>query len=166
MHGVRWLADRLIGLSAIVGALGLLFEVVLILTDVTGRYFGRPLAGAQDMSQMAMVLLVFGAMALCDRQGSHIAIDIFEARYPRWLNLSADIISALLGAIIFLGLAWTVYQSSKLSLMLNLSTNVIRLPKAHFQWIMCAFCLVAAAGMLLRAVELSFTGRDVRKELP
>jgi TRAP-type C4-dicarboxylate transport system permease small subunit len=162
----RWLTDRLIFLSAAAAALGLLFEVAVILFDVVGRYFGRPLTGAQDMTQMAMVILVFGAMALCDRMGGHIAIDIFEPRFPGWFNKAVNVAAALFGAVIFLGIAWTVYESSKLSLMLRLSTNIIYLPKAYFQWVLCIFAVIAAIGMVLRAAELTVSGHDVRTEQP
>jgi TRAP-type C4-dicarboxylate transport system permease small subunit len=164
LANLRNIADRLIGLSATIGSIGLLFEVVVILIDVTGRYFGSPLRGAQDMSQMAMVVLVFGAMALCDRRGGHIAVEIFEEGFPRWLNWAAAVLSALLGAAIFLAMSWAVYESSKLSLMLNLATNVINLPKAWFQWALCAFCLVTALGMLLRTAEIVLAGYDVRED--
>ncbi len=161
---LRRYADGLISLSATIGALGLMFEVLVIVVDVTGRYFGRPLLGAQDLTQMAMVILVFGGMALCDRLGGHIAVDVFEPRFPPWLNRLGDVASALLGAVIFLLIAWTVYESSKLSQMLNLSTNVIRLPKVYFQWALCAFAMIAGVGMLLRAAELALSGRDIRSE--
>ena len=83
---LRTWADRLIGLSATIGALGLLVEVAVILTDVIGRALGDPLYGSQDMITMTMVILVFGGMAMCDRDGGHIAVDIFEPHYPLWLN--------------------------------------------------------------------------------
>lgn len=164
MNGLRALADRLIGLSATIGILGLLAEVGVILVDVIGRALGRPLFGSQDVVTMAMVIVVFGGMALCDRQGGHVAVDLLERRFPRWLNRGADILSALLGAVIFLMIAWAVWESAKLSVMLNLSTNLLRWPKAWFQWALCGFALLTAAGMLLRAVELSVRGRDVRGE--
>lgn len=165
LPAVRRFADGLIGLSAALGALGLLFEVVVVLVDVTGRYFGLPLRGAQDLSQMTMVALVFGAMALCDRLGGHIAVDIFEARFPRWLNRFADVASALIGVLIFAGIAWAVFESAKISQMLNLSTNILRLPKVYFQWALCGFAVITALGMLLRAIELTFSGVDVREEV-
>ena len=164
MNGLRALADRLIGLSATIGILGLLAEVGVILVDVIGRALGRPLFGSQDVVTMAMVIVVFGGMALCDRQGGHVAVDLLERRFPRWLNRGADILSALFGAVIFLMIAWAVWESAKLSVMLNLSTNLLRWPKAWFQWALCGFALLTAAGMLLRAVELSVRGRDVRGE--
>ncbi|UUP16699.1 TRAP transporter small permease [Nitratireductor thuwali] len=158
LTGLRRLADRLIGLSAIIGAIGLLVEVVVILADVVGRYFGVPLAGAQDISQMTMVIVVFGGMALCDRLGGHISVDVFEPAFPHWLNRWTDIVAALLGAVIFAGIAWTVFESARLSQMLNLSTNIIGLPKYWFQWTLSAFALVTAFGMLLRAVEMVLRG--------
>lgn len=56
-------------------------------------------------------------------------------------------------------IAWTVFESAKLSVMLNLSTNLLNLHKAWFQWALCAFSLLTAVAMLLRAVELA-AGRD------
>ncbi|PYE84574.1 TRAP transporter small permease [Pseudoroseicyclus aestuarii] len=155
MTSLRWLADRLIGLSALIGSVALIVQVSVILVDVLGRYFGAPLRGAQDVSTMAMTVLVFGGMALCDRLGGHISVDLLEPRFPAWLNRASDIASALLGAAIFAGIAWTVYDSARLSLMLNLRSNIIDLPKAWFQWGVCAFSGLTALAMLLRAAEVA-----------
>jgi TRAP-type C4-dicarboxylate transport system permease small subunit len=157
-------ADGLIGLSATIGALGLIVEVFVILVDVIGRALGSPLLGSQDLIMMTMVILVFGGMALCDRKGGHIAVDLFERYYPRRMNRFIDILSALVGAVIFVALAWAVLESSKISLMLNLSTNLLLLPKAWFQWALCGFALVAAFGMAVRALELTLGWGDVRME--
>ena len=148
-------ADRLIGLSVFFGIAGLLIAVTVTLIDVVGRYFNAPLRGAQDISQMAMVIIVFGGMAICDRVGGHIAVDLLEKSFPTWLNRACDVFSALLGAAIFLGIAWTVWESAALSRMLNLATNIIYLPKAWFQYAVVAMSLVTALGMLLRAVSIS-----------
>lgn len=161
---LRKAADGLISLSAAVGALGLFAEVIVILIDVIGRALGSPLYGSQDLITMTMVILVFGPMALCDRKGGHIAVDLFEQFYPRFLNRLIDIIAAIAGAVIFVGIAYAVYDSAKISVMLNLSTNLLRLPKAWFQYGLSTFALLTAAGMLLRAIELTLSGRDIRKE--
>ena len=150
-------ADGLTRLSALIATLGLITEVVVILVDVIGRYFGAPLKGAQDISEMAMVVLVFGAMALCDKVGGHISVDLFENAMPRWMVRSGDIASALIGAAIFLGIAWTTWQSAELSKMLNLATNIIKLPKVWFQYFILVASLITAAGMILRAISLILT---------
>lgn len=147
---MRW-TDRLIGLSAFVGTAGLLFVVGVILVDVIGRNFGSPLYGAQDMVTMTMVLIVFGGMALCDRLDGHIVVDIFEGSFPEWLNRVIDIASALLGAVIFALIAWAIWNSAQLSQMLNLSTNLLRLPLAWFQYAVVAFSGVTVLALLMRA---------------
>lgn len=151
-NGTQRVADGLADLSATIAATAILLQVAVILIDVVGRTFGAPFRGAQDLSQMGMVLIVFGGMALCDRLGGHIAVDVFERSFPAWLNRAGDVLSALLGALIFLGIAWTIRDSAAISRMLNLSTNIINLPKAWFQYAVCAFSLVTAAGMILRGV--------------
>lgn len=158
----RTIADRLINLSAAIGSFALIAEIIIILIDVVGRVVGAPLFGSQDLITMIMVFAVFGGMAVCDRQGGHIGIDILEHLFPPALNKFIDIFSALLGTVIFVAIAWTVYESAKLSLLLNLSTNLLQLPKAYFQWALCGFSIMTALGMLLRAVELTLLGHDVR----
>jgi len=162
--GLRRVADGLIALAAGIGALGLFVELGVILTDVVGRALGAPLYGSQDLITMTMVVLVFGAMALCDRKGGHVAVDVLERRYPDWFNRFIDIASALIGALIFAAIAYAVWDSSKISQMLNLSTNLLRLPKAWFQWALTGFAGLTALGLLLRAAELAVSGRQVRKE--
>ena len=161
---IRKLADRVISLSAAVGALGLIFIILVLLADVIGRAFGSPMYGSQDIITMSMTIVVFGAMAICDRSGGHIAVDLFERVYPSLLNRLIDIVSAILGAVIFVAIAYAVNESAKLSAMLNLSTNLLRLPKVWFQNGLSLFALLTAIGMLLRALELIFSGRDVRKK--
>lgn len=164
MERIRTLADRLIGLSAAIGATALIVVVVVILIDVAGRALGSPLYGSQDVTTMATVIVVFAPMALCDRLGGHISVDLFERYFPASMNRAIDITVALTGAVIFAALAWATWDSAKLSVMLNLSTNLLYLPKAYFQWAAIGFMGVAAVGLALRALELAVTGRDVRAE--
>lgn len=164
MRGLRRATDALIGLAAAIGAAGLWLQVGLILADVIGRGFGAPIGGAQDVTTMAFVILVFGGMAICDRTGGHVSVDVLEQRYPPALNRLVDFASAVLGAAIFLAIAWAVWESAKLSVMLNLSTNILTLPKAWFQWALTGFALLTALAMTLRAAELALTGRNVCKE--
>ena len=161
---LRRAADGLISLSAAIGALGLIGEMVVILIDVIGRAFNKPLYGSQDLITMMMVILVFGGMALCDRNGGHISVDLLERYYPDAVNRVINIVSALAGAVIFTGIAYAVNESAKLSEMLNLSTNLLRLPKVWFQNALSVFAVIAALGMLLRAVELTLSGRDINAE--
>lgn len=157
-------ADRLINLSAFFGTVCLMLQVTVIIVDVVGRYFGSPLTGARDITQMAMVIVVFGGMALCDRIGGHISVDVFENFLPARLNRLSDIVSPLIGAAIFFAIAWTVWESAALSRMLNLATNIIYLPKAWFQYVMVVMSVITGIAMLLRAAEAAISGKRAPHE--
>lgn len=166
METLRRLADGLIALAAAIGALGLLVEGAVILTDVVGRALARPLYGSQDLITMTMIILLFGAMAQCDRKGGHISVDLLERYFPPVMNRAIDVISAVLGAVIFLGLAWAVWQVIDLNMRFGISskTNLLRLPIDAFRWVMAGFAVLTALAMLLRAAELAFRGVDVRRD--
>ncbi len=164
LDALRIWADRVIGLSAAIGSTALIVVVLVVIVDVVGRAFGAPLYGGHDITTMGMTVVVFAPMALCDRLGGHIAVDLFERYFPFWLNRLINIVVAISGAVIFAALAWATWDSAQLSVMLNLSTNLLYLPKAWFQWAMVFFALVASLGLALRALELALTGRDIRTE--
>lgn len=138
----------------------------VILVDVIGRAISSPLYGSQDLTMSGMVILVFGAMALCDRNGGHIAVDIFENRYPPAMNRVIDVVAALTGAVIFVGLAWAIYDVIALNSRFGISsrTNLLGINIDHFRRALVIFCVFTALGMALRAIELAFDGRDIRRE--
>lgn len=162
LSSLRKIADGLISLSAFLGTAGLIFVTLVVICDVIGRTFGHQLRGAQDYSQMGMVIIVFGGMALCDKLGGHVSVDIFERNFSFRMNHYLDIAAALLGAAIFIAMALAVYDSAKLSQMLKLATNIVNLPKWYFQWALSAMALITAFGMLVRALELTLSGPDAR----
>jgi TRAP-type C4-dicarboxylate transport system permease small subunit len=158
-------ADGLTSLSALVGTIGLLGEVVVILIDVIGRYFGSPLSGAQDIATMLMVLVVFGGMSLCSKIGGHISVDLLENSMPRWLIRAGDVASGILGAVIFIGIAWTTWASiaQMRGYGIILSTNIIGLPFDWFKGAIVVMSSITALGMILRVITL-VAGYNPRKE--
>jgi TRAP-type C4-dicarboxylate transport system permease small subunit len=104
---------------------------------------------------MAFVIIVFAGMALSDKMGGQIAVDLFERTYSEKLNQLINILVSFMGCIIFLALAWAVYDSSRISIMLNLQTNLLGLQKFWFQWALSVFALLTAVGHFLRAITLT-----------
>lgn len=142
-------------LSAVAGALALIVIVVTVLADVVGRYFGSPLYGAQDITQMAAVFVVFGGMAYCERRGGHIQVDLLERAFSGRINRLLLIAGCLAGAVVFGLIAWQMWEASKLARMLNMATNILSLPRAPFQYAVAALSGIASLGLAARAVALA-----------
>ena len=148
-------ADGLVTLSAVAGSLALMVIVATVLVDVTGRYFGSPLYGAQDIVQMAAVFVVFGGMAFCERRGGHIQVDLLERAFSDRVNRALLIAGAVAGAVVFALIAWQMWEASKLARMLNMATNILSLPRWPFQYAVAALSGVASIALAVKAVALA-----------
>ena len=148
-----WVTDRLIDLSALTGAAGLLVALGVTAAEVVTRAYGNPLYGARDIVSMAGVFVVFGGMALAHRNGAHIAVDLLERSFPRWLNHGLTAAAHLLGAVVFALIAWQLWVAIPLARMLNSATNLLYLPRWPFLVAMMGLCLICMASMLLRGLH-------------
>lgn len=159
---LRKLADALIYASATISAGALITVMCVICADVIGRAIGAPVYGAHDIVTMVMVIIVFGAMPLCDRLGGHVAVDVLQNKFSATVNNVIDILVSMVGALFFAFVCYATWESAKISNMLNLSTNLLSLEKAWFQYFICFFCVVSSLGLTARTIELSIFGHDVR----
>lgn len=148
----RTIADRLVSLSAFLGAVALAVISLTVIVDVVGRLFGAPLYGARDIVQMAAVFVVFGGMAYCERTGGHITVDILEPVFSARVNRALNILGSLIGAVVFALIAWQIWEASKLSVLLKMSTNILFLPRAPFQYAIAAMSALASLYLVLKAL--------------
>ncbi|MDP2085588.1 MAG: TRAP transporter small permease [Gemmobacter sp.] len=148
-----WLTDRLIDLSALTGAAGLVVALGVTATEVVTRAYGAPLYGARDIVSMAGVFVVFGGMALAHKNGAHIAVDLLERHFSTRMNHWLTAAAHLLGAAVFALIAWQLWVAVPLARMLNSATNLLYLPRWPFLVAMMGLCLICMLSMLLRGVQ-------------
>lgn len=141
-----FVAQVMAGVSGLVlGALCL-----MLLGDVLGRALGHPLFGAQDLAEMVMVIATFAALPLLEAKGQQIRVDLLARPMTGWPNRLSFIAAKLLGVAIWGGLAVAVFQAAQLSALLGLSSNILALPKAPFQYALSGLAALAALDGLLR----------------
>lgn len=157
----RRFADLLNTAASVVGGLALASGLLVIFYDVVARAFGHPLKGSPDIVQMSFVLIVFGSVPMCERLGGNVKMDLFEPFFSPRLNRVFDFIGTVIGAVVFVLIAWRMWASAQLSIMLDLATNVLRIPKMPFQMAVVAFCLIVAFSMIVHLAEMIF-GKDAQ----
>jgi TRAP-type C4-dicarboxylate transport system permease small subunit len=88
-----------------IAALAVLCAVTVV--DVSGRYlFNSPLLGAVEVSELLMVVLSFGGLALAELRGGHINVDFFIGWLPQRGRAILDAGGALLGAAFWGFVSW------------------------------------------------------------
>ena len=125
-------------------ALALALIVLLIFSNVVGRYvFGTSFAGAEELSRLLFVWLVFLGAILALRRRAHLGVELVQARLPRWARKSCAVITHLLTLYalwLFLDGSWTQTQIG-----LHVYSTVLHFPNA----LIASAGLVCAASMML-----------------
>ena len=144
--------DRLLrGLALGAGAV-LVALMGLVLFDVLMRYVLRlPFLGAYELTELAMVLIVFLGLAYTGATGGHVAVDVFagllERPRLRWVGVAVDLAGAgLLGVI-----AWRTVLHAIESGARGEATNMIRIPHQPFELVAAACTALFAVVLLARA---------------
>jgi TRAP-type C4-dicarboxylate transport system permease small subunit len=137
-----------VGLLAYLGGIVLLGLMVLTVVAVVLRYgFNAPILGAQDVSELSLVLVVFLGLAYCGWTGGHVAVDLIGAVLKpgalRWTDTAIRVVCGVLFAFV----AFQTLQQGLDALEYGEASNLIEIP--HFP-----FFLVVAFGSALYALVL------------
>ena len=144
--------DRFLRLLAL-GAGGVLLGLLgLVLFDVVMRYALRlPFLGAYEMSELAMVLIVFLALPYCAATGGHVAVDVLSPLLdrPGLRGLTAAI--HLAGAVLMAVIAWQATLYAIGSIQRGEATNMLKIAKYPFELITAACTAVFAVVLIVQA---------------
>ena len=141
---------RFLRFIALLGGIVLVLLMLYTVADVVLRYgFNRPFSGSLELTEFAMVVIVFLGIAYCGWVGGHVAVDILERplEHPRLRFIPA--ILTLISALLFAAVA---YESADEAFgAMNRVSNMMRWPHWPFQ-------LIVAFGSALFAIVLVIQG--------
>lgn len=79
--------------------------------NVLGRsLFGAPLRGTVELTQIAMIGVVFLGLAYAQDKNNHIAVDLLYQRLGRRGQLVLDVFSTVLSMLVLTLVAWRLYD--------------------------------------------------------
>lgn len=126
--------------------------VALTFTDVVGRrLFGKPVFGANDITEHLMAIIVFAGLPLLTAQRGHLSIDLFDTWLLRpglrhWHKAVDILIAAVLGLI-----AWQYAVAIGEAHTNNEVSQALSIPRAWMYAFMAATCAIAAVSALFVA---------------
>ena len=138
-------------------AAGAVLAVLMVLTflDVCGRYFfNSPVVGAYEFTEIAMALIVFGALPAVTARREHITTGLFENLLRRGWRRAQQVSIALVSALAMGGLAWRMYDVAGNMAALGTYTPLLRIRLAPLAYLMAGLAAIATVIVLAQAVAI------------
>ena len=132
------LLDLLCGLLS-----GIALFAIMALTffDVLGRKFlSHSITGSLEITELLMVVVIFGALPLVSRRGEHVEFDSLDPYLPAWLRRAPAIVVHLLCAVVLLALGVLMWRTGGQFLANGETTAQLEILKAPFIYGMGVLC--------------------------
>ena len=132
------LLDLLCGLLS-----GIALFAIMALTffDVLGRKFAsNSIPGSLEMTELLMVVVIFGALPLVSRRGEHVEFDSLDPYLPAWVRRAQWLLVNLLCGAVLLALAWLMWRTGGQFSETGETTAQLQIRKAPFIYGMGVLC--------------------------
>lgn len=138
---------------------GLALFAIMVLTflDVSGRkLLDHSIPGSLELTELLMVVVIFGALPLVSERGEHVVFDSLDAILPDALKKIQRALVHLLCASALLGLAWLMWQTGADFVASGETTAQLKILKAPFIYgmgLLCGFTGVIHLSMMLKPLD-------------
>ena len=145
-------------LNRFIGGVGAWFLIPLMIitaVDVVSRdVFNHPIPGTVELSQYMLAVFVLLGLAYSQQVKAHVAVSLFISRLSRPVQLSLNILSAVLCLFISFIIAW---QGLVVGIEEKTVSDMLRVPQYPFR------LLVAVAAFLMCLELLMDVGDSLKK---
>lgn len=136
--------------SGLMAAAALFAIMWLTLVDVSGRKFlSHSVPGGLELTEMLMVVVIFGALPLVSWRGEHVVFDSLDGHLPAWFKRLQARAVHLVCAVTFAFLAWLMSLRADRFTEYGDVTVYLQWPLSPVAWLMAALLLLTAAVHLL-----------------
>lgn len=141
-------ADAVLGIAASVLLFGMM---VLTFFDVVGRYLlNRPIRGAFEITELALLVLIFAGLPLVSHADEHVTMDFIDRILPaRATRLWIRVMHAFCAALMF-ALTWQIWIKAGKIAGYGDTTDVLRILIAPFVYFMTAMVALTGAVHVLK----------------
>ena len=117
--------------------------MVLTFFDVVGRYLlNRPIRGAFEITELALLVLIFAGLPLVSHADEHVTMDFIDrALPPRAYGVLVRVVHALVAALFFF-LSWQVFIKAGRISGYGDTTDVLLIRVGPFVYFMAVMILL------------------------
>ena len=129
--------------SGLLAGVALFAIMVLTFLDVGGRkLLDHSITGSLEMTELLMVIVIFGALPLVSERGEHVVFDSLDGFFPDIVKrIQRGLVHLMCGAAL-MGLGWLMWATGDDFLSSGETTAQLKILKAPFIYgmgVLCAF---------------------------
>ncbi len=133
---------------AVAGGVALVVMVATVVVAVVSRYLlNEPIFGAEDISAMALVVVVASAMIYGAWDNAHVAVDAIDSIAPKRATRVTDVVARLLGAATAAMAAFALFRHGACGAACGATTPSLLIVHTPFYYALGA-AFAAIAGLL------------------
>lgn len=137
-----------------VSGVALFAMMMLTVVDVIGRkFFQRSLVGGVELTELAMLAMIFGALPLASLMAEHVVFDMLDAWLPARVKALQHRISNGLAALLMATAGWFLFERAARTLEMGDQTAQLAIPIAPFHYGAAALVVATALMHLLLALD-------------
>lgn len=148
--------------SGLLAGLALFAIMVLTFLDVGGRkLLDNSITGSLEMTELLMVVVIFGALPLVSERGEHVVFDSLDPYLPSFMKTIQRALVHLLCAVALLALGWLMWKTGNDFMQTGETTAQLKIIKAPFIYgmgLLCAFTGIIHLGLMFKEQEDSEGG--------
>ena len=131
-------------LCSLISGLALFGIMVLTFLDVSGRKFlSHSIPGSLELTELLMVVVIFGALPLVSRKGEHVLFDSLDGCWPAsFVKVQKSLVN-LFCSIALLALGWLMISTGIDFAAYGETTAQLKISKAPFIMGMGFMCALA-----------------------
>lgn len=113
--------------------LALFFIMVLTFLDVSGRkMMSQSITGSLELTELLMVVVIFGALPLVSLKSEHVVFDSFDAVLPDFIKTIQRALINIICAALLLGLALLMWRTGTDFSAMGETTAQLKITKGPF----------------------------------
>ena len=148
--------------SGLLAGLALFAIMMLTFLDVGGRkLLDNSITGSLEMTELLMVVVIFGALPLVSERGEHVVFDSLDPYLPSFMKTIQRALVHLLCAVALLALGWLMWKTGNDFMQTGETTAQLKIIKAPFIYgmgLLCAFTGIIHLGLMFKEQEDSEGG--------
>jgi TRAP-type C4-dicarboxylate transport system permease small subunit len=152
--------------SSWLGKLGLVAMMMMIVSDVAGRYLlSRPIPGVYEITEFYfMIAVVFLGLSSTQRDGVNVRVELVLERLPAPVQRGLEILFLGATLLVFFAISYLATRTSVENFVHNRwTTGVVQLPLGPSWGLVAIGCVIFCLRVLLQFLSV-LMGRSIRPE--